>query len=159
MGKINLAKRIKNILAANHLKVSNISVYGTDEYWIWDALTNEKDLDKLYADYIKGKDAELVKDFRENVLHWKLGKKYVINSTECKWEEHKCGDDDWDFPKSELGDILKGDLSDEDCEVYIHFKDSAGEHRYGELTELTIDDARKIFRGKPVLMEEIAKPE
>ena len=84
-----------------------------------------------------------------------IGEKVVFESTEEKWADKK-SDDDWDFPADELADILKGDLSD-GVKVYVHFKDSDGDDRYGELTSIgTIETARKYFGEQGTPMEYLA---
>ena len=84
-----------------------------------------------------------------------IGEKVVFESTEEKWADKK-SDDDWDFPKAELADILRGDLSD-GVKVYAHFKDSDGDDRYGELTSIgTIETARKYFGEQGTPMEYLA---
>ena len=82
-----------------------------------------------------------------------IGEKVVFESTEEKWADKK-SDDDWDFPKAELADILRGDLS-EGCIVYAHFKDEDGDDRYGEVSDLDIDTARKYFGEQGTPMENL----
>ena len=82
-----------------------------------------------------------------------IGEKVVFESTEEKWADKK-SDDDWDFPADELADILKGDLSD-GVKVYVHFKDSDGDDRYGEVSDLDIDTARKYFGEQGTPMENL----
>jgi hypothetical protein len=95
--------------------------------------------------------------FQKEFIGWMTGKKFVVDGTEDDWDEHKDGNDDWDFPEEELTDILTGDSSDEDTEIYIHFTDSDGEDRYGEISGMTLTEAKKIFKGKKFTpMENIA---
>ena len=84
---------------------------------------------------------------------WNLGEKVVFESTEEKWADKKY-DDDWDFPKAELADILRGDLSD-GVKVYAHFKDSDGDDRYGEVSGLDLAEARKYFGEQGTPMENL----
>ena len=79
--------------------------------------------------------------------------KVVFESSDHEWNLVK-NDDDWDFPADELADILKGDLS-EGCIVYAHFKDSDGDDRYGEVSDLDIDTARKYFGAQGAPMENL----
>ena len=80
--------------------------------------------------------------------------KVVFESSEHEWNLVK-NEDDWDFPKAELADILRGDLS-EGCIVYAHFKDDDGDDRYGEVSDLDIDTARKYFGEQGTPMEYLA---
>ena len=116
----------KRMINACNLDAGAVDEYGTDEY-----------------------------HFQRDVLHWNLGEKVVFESTKEKWADKK-NDDDWDFPKAELADILRGDLSD-GVKVYVHFKDSDGDDRYGELTSIgTIETARKYFGEQGTPMEYLA---
>ena len=145
----------KRIITACNLDAGAVDEYGTDEYQLDESIKNLRDLDGLYADYVKGcGDPQLVADFQRDVLHWNLGEKVVFESTEEKWADKKY-DDDWDFPADELADILKGDLSD-GVKVYVHFKDSDGDDRYGEVSDLELADARKYFGEQGTPMEKIA---
>ena len=82
-----------------------------------------------------------------------IGEKVVFESTEEKWADKK-SDDDWDFPKAELADILRGDLSD-GVKVYVHFKDDDGDDRYGEVSGLDLAEARKYFGEQGTPMENL----
>ncbi len=145
----------KRIITACHLDASAVDEYGTDEYQIDESIKNLQDLDGIYADYVKGcGDHQLVADFQQEFLHWNIGKKVVFESSDHEWEGAK-GEDDWDFPQCELADILRGDLSDE-IAVYIHFKDAEGEDRYGEVSELDLEEARKHFGKQGTPMEDLA---
>lgn len=150
---------VERIILANKLDPDNVDEFGTDECFIDDSIRNLSDLDIVYSDYVKGHGKKLVKAFQEDVLGWMTGKKFVVDATEYDWTEHKDGDNDWDFPKVELTCILKGELGDEDLEVYIHFTDSDGEDRYGEVSGMTLKEAKKTFKGKKITpLEDIAKP-
>ena len=146
----------KRIINACNLDAGAVDEYGTEEYQLNESIKNLQDLDGIYADYVKGcGDKQLVADFQRDVLHWNIGEKVVFESTEEKWADKK-NDDDWDFPKAELADILRGDLSD-GVKVYAHFKDSDGDDRYGELTSIgTIETARKYFGEQGTPMEYLA---
>ena len=143
----------KRIINACHLDAGAVDEYGTDEYQIDESIKNLQDLDGIYADYVKGcGDPQLVADFQREFLHWNIGEKVVF---EGEWGNVK-NEDDWDFPKAELADILRGDLSD-GVNVYVHFKDSDGDDRYGELTSIgTIETARKYFGEQGTPMEYLA---
>ena len=144
----------KRIITACHLDAGAVDEYGTDEYQIDESIKNLQDLDGIYADYVKGcGDKQLVADFQRDVLHWNLGEKVVFESTEEKWADKK-DDDDWDFPKAELADILRGDLSEGGI-VYVHFKDDDGDDRYGEVSDLEIAEARKYFGEQGTPMENL----
>ena len=43
---------IVELIKANKLKTNNIDVYGTDEYWLADAIENLQDLDHIYQEYV-----------------------------------------------------------------------------------------------------------
>ena len=145
----------KRIITACHLDAGAVDEYGTDEYQIDESIKNLQDLDGIYADYVKGcGNKQLVADFRQEFLHWNIGEKVVFESTEEKWADKK-NDDDWDFPKAELADILRGDLS-EGCIVYVHFKDDDGDDRYGEVSDLELAEARKYFGEQGTPMEYLA---
>lgn len=146
----------KRIITACHLDAGAVDEYGTDEYQIDESIKNLQDLDSFIYAYVKScGDPQLVADFRQEFLHWNLGEKVVFESTREKWADKK-NDDDWDFPKAELADILRGDLSD-GVKVYVHFKDSDGDDRYGELTSIgTIETARKYFGEQGTPMEYLA---
>ena len=79
--------------------------------------------------------------------------KVVFESSDHEWNLVK-NEADWDFPKAEIADILRGDLS-EGCIVYAHFKDSDGDDRYGEVSDLDIDTARKYFGAQGTPMENL----
>ena len=79
--------------------------------------------------------------------------KVVFESSEHEWNLVK-NEDDWDFPKAELADILRGDLSD-GVNVYAHFKDSDGDDRYGEVSDLDLAEARKYFGEQGTPMENL----
>ena len=146
----------KRIINACNLDAGAVDEYGTDEYQIDESIKNLQDLDGIYADYVKGcGDKQVVADFRQEFLHWNIGEKVVFESSDHEWNLVKnC--DDWDFPADELADILKGDLSD-GVKVYVHFKDSDGDDRYGELTSIgTIETARKYFGEQGTPMEYLA---
>ena len=144
----------KRIITACHLDAGAVDEYGTDEYQIDESIKNLQDLDGIYADYVKGcGDKQLVADFQRDVLHWNLGEKVVFESTEEKWADKK-SDDDWDFPKAELADILRGDLSEGGI-VYVHFKDDDGDDRYGEVSDLELAEARKYFGEQGTPMENL----
>ena len=144
----------KRIITACHLDAGAVDEYGTDEYQIDESIKNLQDLDGIYADYVKGcGNKQLVADFRQEFLHWNIGEKVVFESTEEKWADKK-NDDDWDFPKAELADILRGDLSD-GVNVYAHFKDSDGDDRYGEVSDLDLAEARKYFGEQGTPMENL----
>ena len=141
----------KRIITACHLDAGAVDEYGTDEYQIDESIKNLQDLDGIYADYVKGcGDKQLVADFQREFLHWNLGEKVVF---EGEWGNVK-NEDDWDFPKAELADILRGDLS-EDAIVYVHFKDDDGDDRYGEVSDLDIGTARKYFGEQGTPMENL----
>ena len=141
----------KRIITACHLDAGAVDEYGTDEYQIDESIKNLQDLDGIYADYVKGcGDPQLVADFQREFLHWNLGEKVVF---EGDWGNAK-NEDDWDFPKAELADILRGDLS-EDAIVYVHFTDEDGEDRYGEVSDLEIAEARKYFGEQGTPMENL----
>ena len=143
----------KRIITACHLDGCAVDEYGTDEYQIDESIKNLQDLDGIYA-YVKGcGDKQLVADFQRDVLHWNIGEKVVFESTKEKWADKK-NDDDWDFPKAELADILRGDLS-EGCIVYVHFKDDDGDDRYGEVSDLELAEARKYFGEQGTPMENL----
>ena len=144
----------KRIITACHLDAGAVDEYGTDEYQLDESIKNLQDLDGIYADYVKGcGDKQLVTDFQRDVLHWNLGEKVVFESTEEKWADKK-NDDDWDFPKAELADILRGDLSEGGI-VYVHFKDDDGDDRYGEVSDLDLAEARKYFGEQGTPMENL----
>lgn len=144
----------KRIINACNLDASQVDEYGTDEYNLDEAIRNLQDLDHIYADYVKGcGDKELIADFQRDFLHWNIGEKVVFESGDHEWNLIKDWDD-WDFPKSELADILRGDLS-EDTIVYAHFKDEDGEDRYGEVSNLDLDEARKHFGEQGTPMENL----
>ena len=141
----------KRIITACHLDAGAVDEYGTDEYQIDESIKNLQDLDGIYADYVKGcGDPQLVADFRQEFLHWNIGEKVVF---EGEWGNVK-NEDDWDFPKAELADILRGDLS-EGAIVYVHFKDDDGDDRYGEVSDLDIGTARKYFSEQGTPMENL----
>ena len=141
----------KRIITACHLDAGAVDEYGTDEYQIDESIKNLQDLDGIYADYVKGcGDPQLVADFRQEFLHWNIGEKVVF---EGEWGNVK-NEDDWDFPKAELADILRGDLSEGGI-VYVHFKDDDGDDRYGEVSDLDIGTARKYFREQGTPMENL----
>ena len=141
----------KRIITACHLDAGAVDEYGTDEYQIDESIKNLQDLDGIYADYVKGcGDPQLVADFQREFLHWNIGEKVVF---EGEWGNVK-NEDDWDFPKAELADILRGDLS-EDAIVYVHFKDDDGDDRYGEVSDLDIGTARKYFGEQGTPMENL----
>ena len=145
----------KRIITACRLDAGAVAEYGTDEYHIDEGIKNLQDLDGIYADYVKGcGDHQLVANFQREFLHWNIGEKVVFEGSEHEWEDTK-GEDDWDFPKAELADILCGDLS-EDVTVYVHFKDSDGDDRYGEVSGLELEEARKHFGGQGTPMETLA---
>ena len=79
--------------------------------------------------------------------------KVVFESSEHEWNLVKNWDD-WDFPKAELADILRGDLSD-GVKVDAHFKDSDGDDRYGEVSGLDLAEARKYFGEQGTPMENL----
>ena len=144
----------KRIITACHLDAGAVDEYGTDEYQIDESIKNLQDLDGIYADYVKGcGDKQLVADFQREFLHWNLGEKVVFESTEEKWADKKY-DGDWDFPKAELADILRGDLSEGGI-VYVHFQDDDGDDRYGELSDLDLAEARKYFGEQGTPMEDL----
>ena len=144
----------KRIITACHLDAGAVDEYGTDEYQIDESIKNLQDLDGIYADYVKGcGDKQVVADFQRDVLHWNLGEKVVFESTEEKWADKK-NDDDWDFPKAELADILRGDLSEGGI-VYVHFNDDDGDDRYGEVSDLELAEARKYFGEQGTPMENL----
>ena len=139
----------KRIITACHLDAGAVDEYGTDEYQIDESIKNLQDLDGIYADYVKGcGDPQLVADFQREFLHWNIGEKVVF---EGEWGNVK-NEDDWDFPKAELADILRGDLSEGGI-VYVHFKDDDGDDRYGEVSDLDIGTARKYFGEQGTPME------
>ena len=141
----------KRIITACHLDAGAVDEYGTDEYQIDESIKNLQDLDGIYADYVKGcGDPQLVADFRQEFLHWNIGEKVVF---EGEWGNVK-NEDDWDFPKAELADILRGDLS-EGVSVYVHFTDLDGDDRYGEVSDLDIGTARKYFSEQGTPMENL----
>ena len=141
----------KRIITACHLDAGAVDEYGTDEYQIDESIKNLQDLDGIYADYVKGcGDKQLVADFRQEFLHWNIGEKVVF---EGEWGNVK-NEDDWDFPKAELADILRGDLS-EGVSVYVHFTDGDGDDRYGEASDLDIGTARKYFGEQGTPMENL----
>lgn len=144
----------KRIITACHLDAGAVDEYGTDEYQIDESIKNLQDLDSFIYAYVKScGDPQLVADFRQEFLHWNLGEKVVFESTKEKWADKKnC--DDWDFPKAELADILRGDLS-EGCIVYVHFKDDDGDDRYGEVSDLELAEARKYFGEQGTPMENL----
>lgn len=143
----------KRIIKANHLDASCVDEFGTEEYNIDESIRNLSDLDNLYEDFVKDcGDNELIADFRRDFLN--IEPKFVFESTEDKWESIK-GEDDWDFPKDELSDILKGDLS-YGCVVYVHYIDCDGEDRFGEVTTLGgIEYARQYFGQQGTPMENL----
>ena len=143
----------KRIITACHLDAGAVDEYGTDEYQIDESIKNLQDLDGIYAYVRSCGDPQLVADFQRDVLHWNIGEKVVFESTKEKWADKKnC--DDWDFPKAELADILRGDLS-EGCIVYVHFKDDDGDDRYGEVSDLELAEARKYFGEQGTPMENL----
>ena len=144
----------KRIINACHLDAGAVDEYGTDEYQIDESIKNLQDLDSFIYAYVRScGDPQLVADFRQEFLHWNLGEKVVFESTKEKWADKKnC--DDWDFPKAELADILRGDLS-EGCIVYVHFKDDDGDDRYGEVSDLELAEARKYFGEQGTPMENL----
>lgn len=145
----------KRIITACHLDAGAVDEYGTDEYQIDESIKNLQDLDGIYADYVKGcGDKQLVADFQREFLHWNIGEKVVFESNIHKWNFAKDDEDDWDFPKAELADILRGDLS-EGVSVYVHFQDDDGDDRYGELTNLDLAEARKYFGEQGTPMENL----
>lgn len=145
----------KRIITACNLDASAVDEYGTDEYNLDESIRNLQDLEGIYETYVKGcGDKELIADFQAEYLHWDIGKKVVFDCNIQQWEFLK-EDADWDFPQSELADILRGDLSD-GVAVYVHFKDVDGEYRYGELSELDLEKARKYFGEQGTPMENIA---
>lgn len=145
----------KRIITACHLDAGAVDEYGTDEYQIDESIKNLQDLDGIYADYVKGcGDPQLVADFQREFLHWNIGEKVVFESSDHEWNLVKDWDD-WDFPKAELADILRGDLS-EGFIVYAHFKDEGGEDRYGEVSGLDLEEARKYFGEQGTPMETLA---
>ena len=143
----------KRIITACHLDAGAVDEYGTDEYQLNESIKNLQDLDGIYAYVRSCGDPQLVADFQRDVLHWNIGEKVVFESTKEKWADKKnC--DDWDFPKAELADILRGDLS-EGCIVYVHFKDDDGDDRYGEVSDLELAEARKYFGEQGTPMENL----
>ena len=141
----------KRIITACHLDAGAVDEYGTDEYQIDESIKNLQDLDGIYADYVKRcGDPQLVADFQREFLHWNIGEKVVF---EGEWGNVK-NEDDWDFPKAELADILRGDLSEGGI-VYVHFKDDDGDDRYGEVSDLDIGTARKYFGEQGTPMENL----
>ena len=141
----------KRIITACHLDAGAVDEYGTDEYQIDESIKNLQDLDGIYADYVKRcDDPQLVADFQREFLHWNIGEKVVF---EGEWGNVK-NEDDWDFPKAELADILRGDLSEGGI-VYVHFKDDDGDDRYGEVSDLEIAEARKYFGEQGTPMENL----
>ena len=141
----------KRIITACHLDAGAVDEYGTDEYQIDESIKNLQDLDGIYADYVKGcGDKQLVADFQREFLHWNIGEKVVF---EGEWGNVK-NEDDWDFPKAELADILRGDLSEGGI-VYVHFTDGDGDDRYGEASDLEIAEARKYFGEQGTPMENL----
>lgn len=145
----------KHIITARNLDASAVDEYGTDEYNLDESICNLQDIEDTYATYVKDcGDKELIADFQTEFLHWNIGKKVVFDGSKDQWDFLK-EDDDWDFPQAELADILRGDLSD-GVAVYVHFKDWDGEYRYGELSELELDKARKYFGEQGTPMENIA---
>ena len=85
-----------------------------------------------------------------------MAKKMVYEITKSAWmdvEEEGIEDGDvWDFPQCELKDILNGDFSDEDIEVYGRvYDDELDEIRYGEMPSLSNAQAKRKFgEGKPM---------
>ena len=143
----------KRIINACNLDAGAVDEYGTDEYQIDETIKNLQDLDGIY-DYVKGcGDPQLVADFQREFLHWNIGEKVVFESTEEKWADKKY-EADWDFPKAELADILRGDLSEGGI-VYVHFKDDDGDDRYGEVSGLDLAEARKYFGAQGTPMENL----
>ena len=141
----------KRIITACNLDAGAVDEYGTDEYQIDESIKNLQDLDGIYADYVKGcGDKQLVADFQREFLHWNIGEKVVF---EGEWGNVK-NEDDWDFPKAELADILRGDLSEGGI-VYVHFTDGDGDDRYGEASDLEIAEARKYFGEQGTPMENL----
>lgn len=147
-------KMTKRIITACHLDAGAVDEYGTDEYQIDESIKNLQDLDSIYAEYVKGcGDHQLIADFQREFLHWNIGEKVVFEGTEAEWNATK-GEDDWDFPQAELADILCGDLS-EGCIVYVHYKDEDGENRFGEVSELDLEKARKYYGEQGTPMEDL----
>ena len=144
----------KRIITACHLDGCAVDEYGTDEYQLNESIKNLQDLDGIYAYVRSCGDPQLVADFRQEFLHWNLGEKVVFESSAHEWNLVK-NLDDWDFPKAELADILRGDLS-EGCIVYVHFKDDDGDDRYGEVSDLELAEARKYFGEQGTPMEYLA---
>lgn len=146
----------KRIITACHLDAGAVDEYGTDECQIDESIKNLQDLDGIYADYVKGcGDNQLVADFQREFLHWNIGEKVVFESNDYVWNLLNADENDWDFPKAELADILRGDLS-EGVTVYVHFKDDDGEDRYGEVTTLgDIESARQYFGEQGTPMENL----
>ena len=141
----------KRIINACNLDAGAVDEYGTDEYQLDESIKNLQDLDGIYADYVKRcGDPQLVADFQREFLHWNIGEKVVF---EGEWGNVK-NEDDWDFPKAELADILRGDLSEGGI-VYVHFKDDDGDDRYGEVSDLDIGTARKYFGEQGTPMENL----
>lgn len=142
----------KRIITACHLDVDAVNEYGSDEYELNACIKNLQDLDDIYADYVKGcGDHQLIADFQREYLLWNIGEKVVFESSEGEWSLLK-DEDDWDYPKAKLEDILRGDLS-EGFTVYAHFKDKDGDDRYGEVSDLDIAEARRYFGEQGTLME------
>ena len=141
----------KRIIIARHLDASAVEEYGSDEYELDECIKNLQDIDDIYEHYVKGcGDKELIADFQREFLHWNIGEKVVF---EGEWGNVK-NEDDWDFPKAELADILRGDLSEGGI-VYVHFKDDDGDDRYGEVSDLEIAEARKYFGEQGTPMENL----
>lgn len=145
----------KRIIRACNLDASSVDEFGTDEYWIDDGIRNLRDLGEIYGHFVKScGDPALVADYGKEFLGWEVGAKAVFNGTEADWNEMK-GEDDWDFPQDELADILSGELSD-GVAVYVRFTDGDGEARYGEVSSLNIEEARKHFGTPGTFMETLA---
>lgn len=144
----------KRIIKANNLDASCVDEFGTEEYNLDECIKNLQDLSDIYADYVKGcGDQQLVADFQRDFLNWNIGEKVVFESSDHEWNLVKNWDD-WDFPKAELADILRGDLS-EGFIVYVHFKDDDGDDRYGEVSDLDLAEARKYFGEQGTPMENL----
>ena len=126
----------KRIIKANNLDASCVDEFGTEEYNLDECITNP----------------QLVTDFRRELPHRNIGK-VVFESSDHEWNLVK-NEADWDFPKAEIADILRGDLS-EGFIVYAHFKDDDGDDRYGEVSGLDLAEARKYFGEQGTPMENL----
>lgn len=151
---------VERIIRANKLDLDNVKELGTDECFIDDSIRNLSDLDIVYRDFVKGSnDQKLVADFQSDFLGWATETKFIVETTKQQWEETQQGNDSWDYPEAELSDILNGNLSDPDCEVYAQFKDDDGEVRFGEMFGYDVDTAKAVLHsGRAVAMEQVANP-